>query len=318
MAAGWADAPREPRWWESAGHFVAEIGRGAWEATAGLVELAWSVSTVRMVVDPDGWHRDVTALGAGLAYGVTHPVELGKALVDWDTWQESPGRAIGHLVPDLLLALGTAGAGTAAARGARAVETLDDLGDVATAFQRLDRAGESGQRMGYLARAQRMLGGSADLPVPNLPPGSPAGLAAGIQGHPPYTGIDRWWSAQLRAGDEVATGTVAGRNLPLSGFTVPRSAADDIGTDARLFNEGVQVKPFQGTYRDELTVLRATRDTDVAVGYSLANTQFGPGGLRQVYVPDLEALVRDGVFEVVEQRPMTNTVARTGAEVAAP
>ncbi len=47
----------------SAGHFVAEIGRGAWEATAGMVEFAWSVSTVRMLVDPDGWASDMQALG---------------------------------------------------------------------------------------------------------------------------------------------------------------------------------------------------------------------------------------------------------------
>ncbi len=118
IAAAWERAPREPHWWEKAGHFVAEIGRGAWEATAGLVEFAWQMSTVRMLVDPEGWSRDMVALGEGLWYGVQHPVELGKAIVDWDTWQESPGRAIGHLLPDLLIALASGGAG-AAVKGAR-------------------------------------------------------------------------------------------------------------------------------------------------------------------------------------------------------
>ncbi|MGH8893019.1 MAG: putative T7SS-secreted protein [Actinomycetes bacterium] len=316
IAAGWADAPREPRWWESAGHFVAEVGRGALEATTGLVDFAWTVSPVRMMVDPEGWAGDMTALGNGLAFGVTHPVELGKALVDWDTWQESPGRAIGHLVPDLLLALGTGGSGAVAARGARAAETMGDLGDLATTFGRLDRAGESGQRLSYLQRAQARLAGQRELPEPNLP-ASPAGAAAAFQGTPPYSGVDRWWNTQLRAGDEIASGSLAGRDLRFSGFSVPRSVADDVGTDAARLYEGVQVQPWRGTYRDELTVLRATRDVDVGVGYALADQQFGPGGLRQVFVPDLDRLVRDGAFDVAERRAMDNTTARIGAEVAA-
>ncbi len=90
IAAAWERAPREPHWWEKAGHFVAEIGRGAWEATTGLVEFAWQVSTVRMLVDPEGWSRDMVALGEGLWYGVQHPVELGKAIVDWDTCRSRP------------------------------------------------------------------------------------------------------------------------------------------------------------------------------------------------------------------------------------
>ena len=317
IADGWAEAPREPRWWERAGHFVAEIGRGAWEATTGLVEFAWSISPSRLMVDPDGWVRDLEGLGTGLAFGVTHPVELGKALIDWDTWQESPGRAIGHLVPDLLLALGTAGTGTAAARGARAVEKLDDLADVATTFNRLDRAGEAGERLAYLRRAQDLLLGRQELSAPNLPPTSAARQAAAFQGTPPYAGVDRWWNARLQVGDQIATGTVSARpELRLSGFTVPRSVADDVGTDALRLYEGVQVEPYRGTYRDQLTVLRATEEMEVGVSYTFANRQFGEGGLRQVFVPDLHERVRDGAFEVVERRAMDNTTARIGTEVA--
>ena len=116
----WADAPREPHWWENAGHFVAEIGRGAWEATAGLVEFAWSVSHGA----DDRRPRRLADRHAGArhraGYGVTHPVELGKVLIDWDTWQESPGRAIGHLLPDLLLDPGDRRRRGGGARGARA------------------------------------------------------------------------------------------------------------------------------------------------------------------------------------------------------
>ena len=317
ISAAWADAPREPHWWEQAGHFVAEIGRGAWEATAGMVEFAWSVSTVRMLVDPDGWASDMQALGTGLVYGVTHPVELGKALVDWDTWQESPGRAIGHLLPDLLLTLATAGGG-AAARGARGVQVLDDVADVGTTFQRLDRLGESGQRLTYLQRARNVLSGE-HLPEPNLAPDSPAGLAAAWQSGPTYPHADRWFNARLGAGDEIGAGSVSmNPDLRFSGFAVTRDVVDDVGTDAQRLYEGVQAQAYQGTYRDQLTVFRATDDVDVAVSYALQNTQHGAGGLRQLFLPEMQRLVDDGVLEVVERRAMDNLTARVGPPVAAP
>jgi hypothetical protein len=317
VSAAWADAPREPHWWEKAGHFVAEIGRGAWEATTGMLEFAWSVSTVRMMVDPDGWLTDVHALGTGLVYGVTHPVELGKVLVDWDTWQESPGRAIGHLLPDLVLTLATAGGG-AAARGARGVKALDEVADVGTTFQRLDRLGESGQRLSYLQRARNVLAGE-HLPAPNLAPDSPAGLAAAWQTGPTYPHPDRWFNARLPAGDEIGAGSVSmNPDLRFSGFAVTRDVVDDVGTDAQRLYEGVQAQPWRGTYRDQLTVFRANADVDVAVSYALQNTQHGAGGLRQLFLPEMQRLVEDGVLEVVEQVGMENLGARVGPKVAAP
>ena len=309
--AAWADAPAEPRWWESAGHFVAEIGRGAWEATAGLAELAWSISTVRMMVDPAGWQRDVTGLAEGLAYGVTHPVEFGKAILDWDTWAESPGRAIGHLVPDLLITLATAGGG-AAARGARAAKAADELADVGSTFRRLDRLEDASQRSSFLERARQLLPGrEPPLPPPNIPVGSPAGQAAAVQGKGVYPGVDDWYSARLGAGDEVAAGSVAALpELPFSGFAVPRSVADDVGGNARELFEGVQVQPHRGAYRDEVTVFRAREDIDVAVGIARNNPQFGPGGLRQLYLPGMQRLVDDGVLELTERRPLHTLAPR--------
>jgi uncharacterized protein YukE len=315
ISAAWSDAPREPRWWEDAAHVVSEIGAGAWEATVGLAELAWAVSPVRMTVDPLGWQRDVTGLAEGLVYGVTHPVELGKAILDWDTWAESPGRAIGHLVPDLLLTLATGGAG-AAARGARAAGAAEEMADMATTLRRLDRLEDTTARQGYFERARRLLHGrETPLPPPNLPPGSPAGQAAAFQGKGAYPGVDEWWSARMRVGDEVATGSVSTLpDLPFTGFAVPRSVADDVGGNARELFEGVQVQPYHGSYRDEVTVLRARTDVDVAVGTARSNPQFGPGGLRQVYVPDMQRLVDEGVLEVAERRPLHTLTARVGAD----
>ncbi len=311
VAAAWADAPREPHWWQQAGHVVAEIGRGAWEATAGMVELAWSLSSTRMLVDPLGWQRDVTDLGDGLVHGVQHPVELGKALVDWDTWAESPGRAVGHLVPDLVLALATAGSGTVASRAARGAEALDhvaDVADVATTFQRLDRLGEGAERLTYLQRARNALSGPAG-PEPNLP-GTPAGLAGSWQSTPAYPHADAWYNARLQPGDEIAFGSLTSQATPTpGGFVVPRSVLDDVGSDAVRYNEGLQIRPYQGTYRDETTVVRVNQPLDVAVSYARANPQYGPGGLRQVFIPDVDRLPATA-FTQVERRPMTRLDAR--------
>jgi hypothetical protein len=313
IAAAWEHAPREPHWWEKAGHFVAEIGRGAWEATTGLVEFAWSISPTRMMVDPDGWRKDVTDLGKGLWFGVQHPAELGKALIDWDTWKESPGRAIGHLVPDLLLALGTAGAGTVAARSVRGMKALDEVADVATTFRRLDRLGEGPQRLTYLQRARNFLSGER-LPAPNLPD-TPAGLAKAWQSHPNYPNPDNWFNARLETGDEIAFGSLSFKSEVAPGnFVVPRSVLDGVGTDAVSYNEGLQIRPFHGSYRDETTIVRVEQPMDVAVAYTKANPQYGPGGLRQIFIPD-DAL-SPSAFTQLERRAMTNLEARilVGAE----
>jgi hypothetical protein len=57
--------------------------------------------------------------------------ELGKSLLDWDTWADDPARAIGHLVPDAVAAVATAGAGALATRGAKGgMDVLDGLSDL--------------------------------------------------------------------------------------------------------------------------------------------------------------------------------------------
>ena len=82
--------------------------------------------------------------------------------------------------------------------------------------------------------------------------------------------------------------------------------------------EGVQVNPYRGTYRDEITMFRATEDVPVAVSYAWHNPQFGEGGLRQVYVHEMQSLIERGVLEMVDQRPLTNTTARLTPVCAAP
>jgi hypothetical protein len=183
-------------------------------------------------------------------------------------------------------------------------------------LRRLDRMHDASERLTFLERARRLLPGrERPLPPPNVPVGSPAGRAAAFQGHGAYPGVDDWYTVRLGAGDEVAAGSVADLpELPFSGFAVPRPVADAVGGNARELFEGVQVAPHHGLYRDELTVFRAREDLDVAVAIARNNPQFGPGGLRQVFIPDMQQLVDDGVLEVAERRALHTLEARVHVE----
>ena len=61
-----------------------------------------------------GLHGDTSdnwsALGSGLAHGITHPLDLGKAIINWEDL--SPGhysRWAGELVPSIAAAFFTGG-----------------------------------------------------------------------------------------------------------------------------------------------------------------------------------------------------------------
>jgi uncharacterized protein YukE len=144
------DAPDKPGFWDSAFKAGGEFLGGLAEATVGLGEFAFKLTPVYALVDPNGYVENLVGLGKGVAYGLTHPVEFAQAVTNWDMWMENPARALGQLVPDLVLALGTAGAGTAAtaaSRVARGAERLDDVADGARAAERVARAGGAGRRV---------------------------------------------------------------------------------------------------------------------------------------------------------------------------
>lgn len=169
-------APPKPKWWQKVGEFLSEFGKGAWEATVGLVEFAWSISTIRMLVDPVGYAQTVASYVGTAQFAVQHPGEFAKAVVDWDTWKENPARALGRLVPDIALAAATAGAG-AAAKGARGMKALDNLADGAKNTPNVRRAISvddlSPQQAANYTRYEKKLPSKHEpVRVENLPDGS--------------------------------------------------------------------------------------------------------------------------------------------------
>ncbi len=148
VRAGCADAPEEPSWWESGLRFVGGIFEGAGEAVWDLLTMV-PFSPVNMVIDsyklatgdltPEELMKkyELSAesawdMATGIYTGLTtDPIgfgrELGKSLLDWDTWADDPARAIGHLVPDAVVAVATGGAGASV----KALRGLNGLHDIA-------------------------------------------------------------------------------------------------------------------------------------------------------------------------------------------
>ncbi|SFB64953.1 hypothetical protein SAMN05216266_1515 [Amycolatopsis marina] len=137
-------APDEPGWLAEVAGFAGEIGIGAWEGVTGLADMVVTYSPNRLLVDPQGWAEDMGTLAQGFVGAVQNPAEFGKALIDYDTWKQSPGRAIGHLIPDAIAAAATAGTGAAAIRAGRgavkgaerAADVVDEAGDAAKVGER--------------------------------------------------------------------------------------------------------------------------------------------------------------------------------------
>ena len=130
------DAPIGPGLWNQVGYQWSELWRGAAESFGGIGRFVWDHSTIRLLVDNDGAVASDAALAAGLIAAAKDPVQLGKSVIDYDTWTTSPARAVGHLAPDAAIAALTAGGGLVATRsastGARVSEAIaSDYGQAA-------------------------------------------------------------------------------------------------------------------------------------------------------------------------------------------
>jgi hypothetical protein len=104
----------------SAVGFGRDVDQGLRESVSQALGLAVRLDPGRAVRQPGLYRSDVTGDAAAAGRLVLDPARLGRAVLDLDTAQESPGRWIGHLLPDLALALGTAGAAPVAERTATA------------------------------------------------------------------------------------------------------------------------------------------------------------------------------------------------------
>jgi hypothetical protein len=121
LARAAALAPREPSLPERAlmrgVQLQRQVAFGAGESVFDLGAVAWRTSLPRAAAHPMEWVTDQVGMAKGLVNAAQHPVELGKSVVDWDTWTTNPARAVGHVGGNALGAVATGGGSAAAKAG---------------------------------------------------------------------------------------------------------------------------------------------------------------------------------------------------------
>jgi hypothetical protein len=143
VRAGCAGAPEKRNWLESGLAFVGGVLLGAGESVWDLVQMGFDLQFGPMLdmldlatgeLTPEELaaknQLEIDQAEALLSAIKDDPLEfgknLGKSLLDWDTWSDDPARALGHLVPDLVVTLASGGAG-ASVRALRGLEGLHDI-----------------------------------------------------------------------------------------------------------------------------------------------------------------------------------------------
>jgi hypothetical protein len=116
---------------------VVDFLAGAWDAVWGTVTFLYDLSTIRMVLDPDGWAESVGQVGEGVMAAFEDPGAFLEALIDVDGFLDNPERWLGQFAPDVIITVLTAGGG-AAKRGINAIDNLDELGDLARTLRVVD------------------------------------------------------------------------------------------------------------------------------------------------------------------------------------
>ena len=139
LNAGISKLP-ERTWWDSAKRTVGSILGGAYEAVVELVKLVWKLGGQEFIWDFGRMLMGDMTLDEFTIKHVEMPIEtvttmakalwqdpvgfmkaVGKSLIDWDTWTDDPARAIGHLLPDIAIALATMGGSAGVSAGEKAL-----------------------------------------------------------------------------------------------------------------------------------------------------------------------------------------------------
>ncbi len=121
------------------------LARGVGDFVHESVDFAHDFSSVRALVDPDGYRADLRGVHAGLSHLLRHPGDLDDVLFDLELLRDDPIRWLGKVVaPTILLAPlsksaqvgdGSTRAGAQLGRsGGVAAGSVDDLGRVAAAL----------------------------------------------------------------------------------------------------------------------------------------------------------------------------------------
>ena len=321
-------APNRPGILRRIAHAGSEFVRGFAESVYGLANFVMTYSPGRLLFDQAGWTHDVGALGRGFVYGAQHPLDFGKALVDWETWQTSPARAVGHLAPNVLLWLAAGGVSTVAERAGSLAATAERVAPIAGAVAaRAELVAAATERVAPIAgrissatapatrwdAAQRMHqqdefdhANRRDDPTSGRGPDAAAARAAAWQTGSGGLATDRWANTRLWPGDLIAVSSSPAEPETFHPIAVP---IVDVYRLDRLTGATMRAK-LQLAAGPSLvdsgwiTVVRVNSSLEVAAARAIANPQNGQGGAVQLFLPDLHELIRRGILTVVEQRQL--------------
>ena len=147
---------------------------------------------------------------------------------------------------------------------------------------------------------------------------SPADTAKHWQGNRSYPGVDQYENIDLTKGQEIYVMEV-GPNDAHSGYATTVDAVRQSGYNAKTLSEGLQVKPFYDKTAEQLSndalyrpnVTKYVVNTDkLPAGFSpqtLANPQYGAGGMPQYYIKNFDKLVENGLLVRSGTETLTNT-----------
>lgn len=184
MAKAAAEEPEDDRaWYEKAPGWLGDqavgVAKGFGEGVVGIGEgglMLYRMSPTNALLDRDSFDRQWADTGRAAEFAWQNPGEFGKAVVNWEDLAAGRyGEWVGGFGPDAVLAVGTAGVGTAATRGLRTADALGDtadaardadrVGDAARASDRVEAGGPSAARAEHLDELKRQAG-AAGVPVP--------------------------------------------------------------------------------------------------------------------------------------------------------
>jgi uncharacterized protein YukE len=233
----------------------------------GFLGGAWDgvKDPVVMVGGLMGLHGDFTDnwsnLGHGLAHGITHPLTLGKALIDWDDFSKGHyAHWAGNLVPSIAAAWFSGGA----AAGAKGIDGIDAATKASQTLEELSEA----DKAALLARGEPLVAGSVGSEVPG---------ALNDAGRLDYAKrfeeeIESNFGTVTKNGTEVLDSdrwlvNVHDASAPLSGGRSLKYAAnldEVLGNSRGGFLDKLALVPQWGS-RDEVSILHIPAGTEIHI-----------------------------------------------------
>ncbi len=161
-------------------NFALGVAEGAWEMVKGLATLAFYLNPLVLPYTAHKVWENRDQIAAVARYAWENPgdfaLALGRAVVDWETLTSNPARWLGKLVPDIILAVLTAGSSRVATTAARAAHGIDNVTTLARAAERTADATSGLSRTEQLLNRGRRFGARAPEGLGELSRGDTGGL----------------------------------------------------------------------------------------------------------------------------------------------